>query len=634
MNFFGVACLIASVIAISSCADPDPAFKEVNSTRRDSDLSEYNQSSDMLKNSKKTNHESILNQGDSTSVSPQDITNSHDESSYDQIYNSHESSEDRHPSSDGLNDENHQERNDSTSSGESNSEERELPDNPEGHGDLPSDEKGIQEVVARFPLVETEQHTVHLDPHTFVESIDLNLSHQKISEKKLYQQRNREWKSFHFQQKTSQGSREDVFEQNQARKVDILIVVDNSKSMKEEQKELAKRMTPLLSKIKKHDWKIAVTTTDPKDPCIRDVIDAETPNFENRFVSAIQAGIKGTGKEQGFRTAVRALRSSCRSSSWLRKQSQLAVLFVSDEDNCSDGNRCAGKSYGEVEYLLGELERHRTPQRDAKVYGLIWDPSTPKRLCSSGYNKGHQYSQAIVITGGHMGSICDENYSEFLSSVSNDIKSNLDRVYSLSSLPIENSIHVFVNGEEKTTGYSISKNTLEFDQAPHAGSEIHVIYQSYEEEPIKVFEFPQLIEPLTATVLVNGSLVKTGVHMSESQLEFEEAPAVGSEIRILYQSPDDLIKSFVIGNHVIESSLQIEISDLSRPEFQFDQQSGALTFFPNLKDGVTFTVDFERYHYTEEISYDFDYSKTIEVIQAEDHTTGGNIPVVYRNGKF
>ena len=44
----------------------------------------------------------------------------------------------------------------------------------------------------------------------------------------------------------------------------ILIVDDNSGSMHYEQKSMAQRMSTFLQQLKGLDWRVAITTTDPK----------------------------------------------------------------------------------------------------------------------------------------------------------------------------------------------------------------------------------------------------------------------------------------------------------------------------------------------------------------------------------
>src|SRR5690606_4392624 len=62
-------------------------------------------------------------------------------------------------------------------------------------------------------------------------------------------------------------AQDENFEQGEWGPLDLLVVVDNSGTMIEEQTNLSTKLAPLLSHIDKSDWQIAVTTTDPSDGC-------------------------------------------------------------------------------------------------------------------------------------------------------------------------------------------------------------------------------------------------------------------------------------------------------------------------------------------------------------------------------
>ena len=118
--------------------------------------------------------------------------------------------------------------------------------------------------------------------------------------------------------------------------LDILIVIDDSGSMSDEQNHLAQRMDPLLSAIKDTDWRIGVVTTSPNHQCMRAVINKNDANYANDFKDAIQAGASG-GTELGTDNALLCLR--CSTPSWVRANSSLAILFVTDEDDDSSANQ-------------------------------------------------------------------------------------------------------------------------------------------------------------------------------------------------------------------------------------------------------------------------------------------------------
>lgn len=63
----------------------------------------------------------------------------------------------------------------------------------------------------------------------------------------------------------------DTFQQDRANEVDLLVVIDNSCSMVEEQENLARNFDALLQRFVEADvdWRVAVTTTDTEEPRFR-----------------------------------------------------------------------------------------------------------------------------------------------------------------------------------------------------------------------------------------------------------------------------------------------------------------------------------------------------------------------------
>ena len=178
-----------------------------------------------------------------------------------------------------------------------------------------------------------------------------------------------------FQQGTDEQSISEFFKQNENDDaqglLDILIVIDNSGSMNEEQTNLSTKLLPLLSYVEQSDWKIGIVTTDASDGCLRDVITKGQENVETEFADAIRAGVGGSGVEAGVPQAVEALSTSCMGgSSWIRPNSTLAVLFVSDEDNCSDGTKCAISEHNTADYLIDHLATIREVGVNAKVFWI------------------------------------------------------------------------------------------------------------------------------------------------------------------------------------------------------------------------------------------------------------------------
>ncbi|MEK6555085.1 MAG: hypothetical protein AABZ31_07595, partial [Bdellovibrionota bacterium] len=117
------------------------------------------------------------------------------------------------------------------------------------------------------------------------------------------------------------------YEIKDQRKVDILMVIDNSGSMAYEQKSMAQRTSNLLSVIRGLDWQIGVTTTDARSSASYGdgklvkfdnyssptyVINSSMPEAEaqKNLADTLQRSEMGSGSEQGIFATYRALERS------------------------------------------------------------------------------------------------------------------------------------------------------------------------------------------------------------------------------------------------------------------------------------------------------------------------------------
>ena len=137
--------------------------------------------------------------------------------------------------------------------------------------------------------------------------------------------------------------------------LDLLIVMDNSGSMGQEQANISTKLSSLLSSISDTDWQIAVISTDPNDNCNISIVRSGDNDANNLFKNAVTLGTNGSGNEQGIRRAVVGLK--CESTPWVRNNSSVAVLIVSDEDNCSyNSTGCQNQPWAETSYLTNYIE--------------------------------------------------------------------------------------------------------------------------------------------------------------------------------------------------------------------------------------------------------------------------------------
>lgn len=141
----------------------------------------------------------------------------------------------------------------------------------------------------------------------------------------------------------------DTFDQNIRRKVDVLLVVDNSCSMIDEQNKLADNFDNFIEQflVAEVDYQIGVVTTDMVDETQSGRLVGDTKiitsamDFDlarDTFVDNVKVCATGSGFERGLMAAEAALSEpiiSEENAGFLRDDAALSIVFVSDEEDGS-----------------------------------------------------------------------------------------------------------------------------------------------------------------------------------------------------------------------------------------------------------------------------------------------------------
>lgn len=398
-----------------------------------------------------------------------------------------------------------------------------------------------------------------------------------------------------FAQGSENKSELENFNQNSSASglLDLLIVVDNSGSMVEEQKNLSTKLSPLLSYVSNSDWRIGVVTTDPQDGCLRGLIKKGDQNAQSLFSQAVQPGTKGSGNERGIYQAVQGLKGECnQNGSWLRSNSAVAVLIVSDEDNCSDGKGCGNDPWKNGSYLTNYLSSIRQLGVNSRVYGLVGHPSQSSQQCKTALNKGHIYADVIDDSNGTWGSICDNDYTQTLQSISHNLSVILLSQFTLKYNPFPASVKVKVNGVLQSSGYTVNGNVVEFANPPAAGSQIEIAYDFVSTAPSKEFALKQEADAATLDVYLDGVQTENYSY-SSGKIAFSDAP-MAYEIKAVYKPGDMLEKDFAIGSQAAADSIEVTVGDkkLASNEFSYDASQGLVRLNAAPAEGASIKVDF------------------------------------------
>lgn len=280
--------------------------------------------------------------------------------------------------------------------------------------------------------------------------------------------------------------------------LDILLVIDNSSSMYRAHQKLSKKLSELWSNVNESDWRIAITTSDPRD-CVKTIIDKQTTNYQQVFDQAISLlKADSTTHDQPIRMAIAGLKGDCAKKLWLRDNSMVVVLIVTNEDNyylqCGDVDHDEKKDVVitealdpkqcHVEALYRYLEEIRIPRVTAKVYGLLNDKK--KTIFMAWRDK---QGKSIFDHVGHLylrGTNSNDNiadYGEVLRKISHNISSTLQKTYVLknkTNVKIEKIVVTHQLGKRNlmTGEYQVEGNVLTItSDLPLATTDIEVTYQ-------------------------------------------------------------------------------------------------------------------------------------------------------------
>lgn len=459
-----------------------------------------------------------------------------------------------------------------------------------------------------------------------------------------------------FDQGHSGAVNTEQFNQVANRPLDILIVVDNSGSMEEEQRNLSSKLAPLLSYIADTDWQIGIVTTDPNQNCLRKLVKKGDTNAAANFASGVTAGISGSGNERGILMAVRSLSGTCLSQPWIRSDSTLATLFVGDEDNCSDGTECPGKDYASGDYLYNYLASIREPGKNARVYGIIWHPSQTKDQCPTGYNQGKIFANLIDRTQGTWGSICDADYSATLSQISQNIQAVLNSKFTLRYQPEPGSLRVFLDATEITTGFTMSGKVVDINPPPADGVKVTFTYR-YGAQPIKT-TFALRNKPMADRVAVtfDGVAVDPSLYtlnLATPSIVFQAPPPERAKVVVTYTRDVPLTTQYLLVDNVKPGTMTIFINNVETTDYTINEALGIVNFPTPPPEGATIKFDYTsvgapilKYPFTapygtpkDLVAYDTQTSAPVRVsyasnfvnVNADDYVEGRNVTLRYDN---
>ncbi len=307
----------------------------------------------------------------------------------------------------------------------------------------------------------------------------------------------------------------DLFFQEVRDEVDILWVVDNSESMEAEQERLARRFDTFIEYMDEvetmMDFHLGVITTDlSEDNPDRGkllgtpaVLTRDTLDYVEKFKERILVGIEGWGMEKGLEASFVALSEpmvSDANAGFMREGAMLVLIYVSDENDCSDRGALPSEDYcylpayqddlvSVAEYVASFREIKGDPEL---VMGFAIVGPQDTTHCEDTL-PGTRYMEFADSTGGSMGSICSEDFAGIMDDLGLSV-GGIREAFPLTYRPVERTIEVWVCDDEPCDGstggevargdadgwsYDDSTSYLHFNGAsvPERGAVIAVKYE-------------------------------------------------------------------------------------------------------------------------------------------------------------
>jgi len=261
----------------------------------------------------------------------------------------------------------------------------------------------------------------------------------------------------------------DTFFQEPPADVDILWVVDNSPSMAQEQLEVGLRFAEFIGHLEDTniDFHIGVVTTDVDDEndkaghLLGDplVIDSSIEDFEMVFNDRVQVGVDGSDMERGLEAAYMALTEpmiSDANDGFLRNDAVLSIIFVSDENDCSDRGAFSEGATGMACYdqpeklvpireFVNDFRDLKADASDVLVSSIV-GPDIAENCEDS--VPGTRYLSVAENTGGVEGNICDEDFTDIMDKMGLAV-AGIRASFELSALPVVETLEVWVGDAEE-----------------------------------------------------------------------------------------------------------------------------------------------------------------------------------------
>ena len=251
--------------------------------------------------------------------------------------------------------------------------------------------------------------------------------------------------------------------------IDILWVIDRSGSMSMYNTELLNGVQAMLAALPVSDWRLVMISADPT----KSVTSTEFPLVPGDDILDAEdmlATLTTAPWEEGFNSTYEYIVNNPYSSTWMRPEAGLLVVFVSDEEE---------QSTPEYPAAMDFVNWYQTQRMGSVFLASIVNHDASVSLCDrppSPINVGDRYMEATTLLGGTIVDICDEDWAPGVTDATHSVEP-YEKIVLTHEPNDPNTIRVFINGVLTSDWYySTTDNAVHFTIIPSAGDLVEVGY--------------------------------------------------------------------------------------------------------------------------------------------------------------
>ena len=252
--------------------------------------------------------------------------------------------------------------------------------------------------------------------------------------------------------------------------VDILWVIDTSGSMYTYDPELLAGIEAMLNALPDSGWRLAMISNDPNAASTEAQFPLVPGDDIDDAISMLDAMNTG-GREEGFDATYEYITNNSYSSTWMRNDAALLVVFVSDEEEQSDQYMITVSDFTS---WYGGL------RGGSSFVSSIVNVEAEDSICPSApssINIGDRYMEATNFFSGIIVDICATDWSPGVTDASAMIAPHEE--WPLSYLPIASTIRIWINQSlisDTEWSYDSASNSVLFNVIPDGGALVEIAY--------------------------------------------------------------------------------------------------------------------------------------------------------------